>query len=300
MQLGFVGLGKMGGFMVQRLLKGGHKIVAYDRSAEAVAAAAGHGATGVSSLEALVSTLQGPRAVWVMVPSGVPTTETVRALARMLKPGDCVIDGGNSRFHDSIALHSELKAAGVDFVDCGTSGGVWGLKNGYCLMIGGDAGPVERLGPIFTTLAPPDGWARVGGPGAGHYVKMVHNGIEYGMMQAYAEGFDVLKNGRYRCDLHQVSKLWNRGSVVRSWLNELAEDMFKANPNLDGIKPFVPDSGEGRWTVQEAIDIDVPAPVLTMSLLARLQSRQADSFAMKSLAALRNAFGGHAVKKTDS
>ena len=299
MQLGFVGLGKMGGFMVQRLLKGGHQITAFDRSADAVGIAAGHGAKGVATLEALVADLKGPKAVWVMVPSGAPTAETVRALAKMLKPGDCVIDGGNSRFHDSIALHAELKATGIDFVDCGTSGGIWGLKNGYCLMIGGDKPAVERLAPIFTTLAPPNGWAHVGGPGGGHDVKMVHNGIEYGMMQAYAEGFDILKTGRYKCDLHQVSKLWNQGSVVRSWLCELAEDMFKANPNLDGIKPFVPDSGEGRWTVQEAVDLDVPAPVLTLSLLARLQSRQADSFSMKSLSALRNAFGGHAIKKTD-
>jgi 6-phosphogluconate dehydrogenase len=300
MQIGFVGLGKMGGFMVRRLLGGGHKVVAYDRSADAVKTAESHGAQGVGSLDSLVAALSAPKAVWVMVPSGAPTTETVRALSKLLKPGDVVVDGGNSRFHDSIALHAEMKAQKIDFVDSGTSGGVWGLKNGYCLMIGGDQAPVARLAPIFTTLAPPDGWAHVGGPGAGHYVKMVHNGIEYGMMQAYAEGFDILKTGRYKCDLHAVSKLWNHGSVVRSWLCELAEEMFKANPELTGIKPFVPDSGEGRWTVQEAVDLDVPAPVLTLSLLARLQSRQPDSFAMKSLAALRNAFGGHEVKKTNA
>jgi 6-phosphogluconate dehydrogenase len=299
MQIGFVGLGKMGGFMVRRLILGGHQVVAFDRSAEATATAVSHGAKGAKSLEELTGALAAPRAVWVMVPSGGPTQETVRALAKLLKPGDCVIDGGNSRFHDSIALHAELGAQKIDFVDCGTSGGVWGLKNGYCLMIGGDKAPVDRLGPIFKTLAPDDGFAHVGGPGAGHYVKMVHNGVEYGMMQAYAEGFQILKKGRYACDLHQVSKLWNRGSVVRSWLNELAEEMFKANPNLEGIKPWVPDSGEGRWTVQEAVDIDVPAPVLTLSLLARLQSRDENSFAMKSLAALRNAFGGHAMKTTN-
>ncbi|HYC77153.1 MAG TPA: decarboxylating 6-phosphogluconate dehydrogenase [Planctomycetota bacterium] len=296
MQLGFVGLGKMGGFMVRRLVQAGRQVVAYDRNADAVKTAESHGARGAGSLEELMRALTPPRAAWVMVPSGAPTTETVRALAGLAQKGDVIVDGGNSRFHDTVALHAELKAKGVDFVDSGTSGGVWGLKNGYCLMIGGDQAPVARLKPIFDGLAPPEGWAHVGGPGAGHYVKMVHNGVEYGMMQAYAEGFDLLKNGRYKCDLHQVAKLWNRGSVVRSWLCELAEDLFKANPDLAGMKAWVPDSGEGRWTVQEAIDADVPAPVLTLSLLARLQSRQVDSFAMRTLAGLRNAFGGHAVK----
>ncbi len=297
MQLGFVGLGKMGGFMVQRLLGGGHQVVVYDRSAEATKAASANGARGTDSLEGLVAALAAPRAVWVMVPSGAPTTDTIEALGRILKPGDTIIDGGNSRFHDSIAAHAALNAKGIHFIDAGTSGGIWGLKNGYCLMIGGDAEPVTRLAPIFTTLAPPDGWAHVGGPGAGHHCKMIHNGIEYGMMQAYAEGFEILRRSRYQFDLHQVTKVWNRGSVVRSWLCELAEDMFKANPTLDGIKPFVPDSGEGRWTVQEAIDLDVPAPVITHSLLFRLASRQEESFAGKALAAMRNAFGGHAVKK---
>ena len=296
MQLAMIGLGRMGANMTTRLLQGGHQVVVYDRSPEAVASSAAEGATGTNSLEALVKNLTAPRAVWIMVPSGKPTDDTVQALIGLLSPGDTIIDGGNSNFRDSQARCKLAKAKGIDFIDAGTSGGVWGLKNGYCLMVGGDPAAVKRCEPIFVTLAPADGFAYVGPSGAGHFSKMVHNGIEYGMLAAYGEGFEILEKSEFDYDLHQLAELWLHGSVVRSWLLELAELAFKADPDLHEIRGYVDDSGEGRWTVQAAIDENVPAPVITMSLLSRFVSRQEESFSAKVIAALRNQFGGHPVK----
>jgi 6-phosphogluconate dehydrogenase len=296
MRIGFVGLGRMGANMVRRLLRDGHEVVAFNRTAEKTREIATEGALAAFTLEELVAGLEQPRAVWIMVPSGDATEAQVDDLLALLEPGDTIVDGGNSNFHDSVRRHARAAGKGVHFVDAGVSGGIWGLANGFCLMVGGDPEPVGRLEPIFRSLAPVDGYLHVGGPGGGHYVKMIHNGIEYGMMQAYAEGFEILHSSDYRPDLAAVSKLWNHGSVVRSWLLELAERAFSGDQDLAHLKGWVADSGEGRWTVQEAIDRDVPAPVITLSLLMRLRSRQDDSYAGKVLAALRNEFGGHAVK----
>ncbi|MGE5217026.1 MAG: phosphogluconate dehydrogenase (NAD(+)-dependent, decarboxylating) [Chloroflexota bacterium] len=297
MELGMIGLGRMGANMTERLVRGGHRIISYDRSPEAIQQVVDKGATGGRSLADLVKQLTPPRAIWLMVPSGDPVDQTIEQLLPILTKGDILIDGGNSNYKDSIRRAEKLAAQGMHFVDAGTSGGVWGLQNGYCMMVGGEKAIVERLAPIFTTLAPKDGYLHVGPSGAGHFVKMIHNGIEYGMLQAYGEGFELLKASRYDLDLAKIARLWNQGSVVRSWLLELAENAFQKDPRLEGIRGYVDDSGEGRWTVQEAIDRNVPAPVLMLSLFARFASRQEDSFSAKVIAALRNEFGGHAVKK---
>ena len=297
MQIALVGLGRMGGNMVQRLVGGGHEVVGFDRDPKAVANVAEHGAVGSTSLADMVSKLKKPRAVWIMLPAGDPTQSTLDEVVKHLEPGDAVIDGSNANWKDSQSRHAALQTKGIDFIDVGTSGGIWGLKLGYCLMIGGEKNAVERLSPIFTTLAPKDGWAHVGASGAGHFTKMIHNGIEYGLMQSYAEGFEILEKSPFKPNLHQVTHLWNQASVVRSWLLELAERAFEHDPHLEQIKGWVDDSGMGRWTVQAAIDEDVPAPVLTLSLLTRFRSRQPESFSAKVCAALRNEFGGHAVKK---
>jgi 6-phosphogluconate dehydrogenase len=300
MKLGMVGLGKMGSNMAARLQAGGHAIVAFDRNADAVAGAVTAGATGAASLEALVAALDAPRAVWVMVPAGDPTEATVTALSKLLAEGDTIIDGGNSFYKDSMRRAATLAEKGIDFVDSGTSGGIWGRTEGYSLMIGGSEAAVQRLEPLFRTLAPAAdrGWGRVGPPGAGHFVKMVHNGIEYGMMQAFAEGFEILHRKKdFALDLAAIGRIWQHGSVVRSWLLDLTTAALEENPAMDGIAPWVSDSGEGRWTVAEAVDLDVPAPVITLALIARLRSRSEDAFADRLLAAMRNQFGGHAVRK---
>ncbi len=297
MELGFIGLGKMGMNMVTRLQQGRHRVVVYDRSLDLVKQAEGKGCVGASSLNELIGKLTAPRAVWIMVPSGAPTEDTVQAVGNLLQAGDTIIDGGNTRFHDDVRRAAELKKKGIHYVDAGTSGGIWGLQVGYCLMIGGEDGPVQRLAPIFQTLAPESGWAHVGAHGAGHYVKMVHNGIEYSMMQGYAEGFELMAKSEYRLDLGRIADLWMHGSVVRSWLLELAAGALKEDPKLAGLKGYVQDSGEGRWMIQDAIDKDVPVPTLTAALFTRFRSRQEESFAEKMLAALRNAFGGHSVRR---
>jgi 6-phosphogluconate dehydrogenase len=299
MQLAMIGLGRMGGNMVQRLQQGGHQVVVFDRSADAVKAHVAMGAKAAQDLADLCGQLSAPRVVWVMVPSGAAVESTIEQLLPGLSKGDVIIDGGNSNFKDSIRRAASLKEKGIAFIDAGTSGGIWGLTVGYCLMIGATPEAFKRCEPIFKTLAPADGYAHVGPPGAGHYVKMIHNGIEYGMLQAYAEGYEILHASKnFKLDLHQIAAVWNRGSVVRSWLNELAERAFANDTELSALKGYVEDSGEGRWTVQEAIDLDVPAPVITLSLLTRFRSRQGDSFGAKVIAALRNEFGGHAVKRT--
>jgi 6-phosphogluconate dehydrogenase len=300
MQLGFVGLGKMGLNMVTRLIRGGHAIVAYDRSGEAVASAAGVGAAASSSLQSLVAQLSAPRAVWVMVPAGPATESTVAALAELLSPGDTIIDGGNTNFHDDVRRATELASKGITYIDAGTSGGIWGLTEGYCLMVGGDEAACSRLEPIFLTLAPPNGYQRVGGPGAGHYVKMVHNGIEYGLMQAYAEGFELLQKSDYKIDVAKVSTLWMQGSVVRSWLLELTARALAEDPSLSKLEGYVEDSGEGRWTLQDGLEKAVPMPVLTAALFTRFRSREDNPFGERMLAALRQQFGGHAVKQVKS
>jgi len=283
--------------MSERLVLGGHRVISYDRSAEAVQRVVDQGAVGAHSLADFVKQLSLPRTVWLMVPSGDPVDQTIEQLLPSLAKGDVIIDGGNSNYKDSIRRADKLKPHGLHFVDAGTSGGVWGLKNGYCMMVGGETAIVERLEPIFKTLAPPDGYLHAGPSGAGHFVKMIHNGIEYGMLQAYGEGFELLKASQFDLDLAKISHLWNQGSVVRSWLLELAESAFEKDPKLASIKGYVEDSGEGRWTVEEAIEKSVPAPVLMLSLFARFASRQEDSFSAKVIAALRNEFGGHAVRK---
>ena len=299
MRLAMIGLGRMGGNMSERLIKGGYEVVVYARKAEEVQRYVSKGATGASSVSDVTSKLKAPRIVWIMVPAGKPVEETIASLLPGLAKGDVIIDGGNSNYHDSMRRAAELQTKGIHFIDSGTSGGIWGLANGYCLMIGASAEAFKLCEPIFKTLAPPDGYAHTGPPGAGHYVKMVHNGIEYGMLQAYAEGYEILHASKhFKLDLHKIAAVWNRGSVVRSWLNELAERAFEKDVDLKDLRGYVEDSGEGRWTVQEAIDLDVPAPVITLSLLTRLRSRQADSFSAKVIAALRNEFGGHAVKKS--
>ena len=297
MEIGFIGLGKMGLNMVTRLQRAGHQVTAYDRSSEALAKATAAGCIGASSLSDLVQRLKAPRAVWIMVPSGPPTEETVQAVAALLQPDDIIIDGGNTRFHDDVRRAKELAVRNVHYIDAGTSGGIWGLKNGYCLMIGGEKAPVERVSPIFQTLAPPNGWAHMGAAGAGHYVKMVHNGIEYSLMQGYAEGFELMSKSEYGLDLARIADLWMQGSVVRSWLLELAVGALKEDPRLERLKGYVQDSGEGRWMVADAIDKNVPVPTLSAALFTRFRSRQDESFAEKMLAALRNAFGGHAVRR---
>jgi 6-phosphogluconate dehydrogenase len=298
MQIGFVGLGRMGGNMVHRILRDSdHEVVAWDPGAEAVEAAVGLGATAGDSLEDLVQKLDKPRAVWLMVPAGAPTQQSIEKLFELLDEGDLIIDGGNSKWTDSKRNGEAAASHGIEFVDVGTSGGVWGLEVGYCMMVGGSDEAVGRLAPILDVLAPPDGWSHMGAHGSGHYVKMVHNGIEYGLLQAYAEGFEILHASDYGLDLHEISRLWNQGSVVRSWLLELAERAFDQDgTDLSHIRGYVEDSGEGRWTVFDAIDKDVPAPVITLSLLQRFTSRQDESYSAKVIAALRNQFGGHAVK----
>jgi len=300
MQLGMIGLGKMGNFMAQRLMKGGHDVTGFDPNEKAREALADAGGRAVDSLDKLVEALKPPRAVWMMVPAGRIVDETVAALNDRLGKGDVVIDGGNSYYKDDQRHAGLLSAKGIDYVDCGTSGGVWGLKEGYSMMVGGDEIVVERLKTIFEVLAPGKnkGWGRVGPVGAGHFVKMVHNGIEYGMMQAYAEGFSILKHkDEFKLDLGQIAEIWRYGSVVRSWLLDLTADALQRNPEMEGLAPYVVDSGEGRWTVAEAIDLDVPAPIITASLIERLRSRDTDSFSDKLLSAMRNEFGGHAMKK---
>lgn len=296
MQLGLIGLGRMGSGMTRRLMQGGHQLVVYDRSPETVAAVAGDGAVGASSLPDLAQKLKPPRAVWLMIPAGPPVDDTIKGLSGMLSPGDVIIDGGNSNYKDSMRRAEALRAQQIEFLDTGVSGGIWGLKEGFNLMAGGSQAVFKRVEPIFKTLAPPDGYAYVGPSGAGHYSKMVHNGIEYSMLQSYAEGFEILKAAPFGFDLAQLARLWNHGSVIRSWLLELAQAAFERDPQLSGIRGYVDDSGEGRWTLQEAIDHAVPAPALAMSLFMRFRSRQEDSFSDKVIAALRNEFGGHPVK----
>ena len=302
MELAMIGLGKMGGNMVSRLLQGGHRVVAYDVNADAVRMAVKGGAEGAFSLKEAVQKLQTPRSLWVMVPSGEITEATIKALAELVAPGDTIIDGGNSYYKDSMRRAAELKTRGIHFLDVGTSGGVWGLKEGYSLMIGGDRTVADRHRPLFEMLAPAvdRGWGIVGPAGAGHFTKMVHNGIEYGLMQAYAEGFEIMQAKKeFALDLHQVSEIWRYGSVVRSWLLDLTAGVLAQDATLEDIQAYVPDSGEGRWTVAEAIDLDVAAPIITLSLQRRIRSRQKAPFSDKLLAAMRNAFGGHSVKKAE-
>lgn len=300
MELAMIGLGKMGLNMATRLARGGHRVVGYARTDATVQEAIRLGAEGAHTLEEAVSKLQVPRVVWLMIPAGKVTHDTVQQLSTLLEAGDIVIDGGNSNYKDSILHASMLEPKGIEFVDCGTSGGIWGLTEGYSLMIGGKPEVVEKLHPIFETLAPAadKGWGYVGPHGAGHYVKMVHNGIEYGMMQAFAEGFSILKAKKeFAMDLAQISHIWQHGSVVRSWLLDLAARALDEDMELANIKPWVADSGEGRWTVFEAIDLDVPAPIITLSLQMRFASRDEENYTARMLAALRNQFGGHAIKK---
>ena len=300
MQLAMIGLGRMGANMAERLMRGGHRLAVFDPKTEARDTMKAKGAEPADSLEALVEKLAAPRIVWLMVPAGKITDVTLDQLLGLLAAGDTVIDGGNSNYKDTLRRAEAFAAKGMHYVDCGTSGGIWGLAEGYSMMVGGDAQVVERLRPIFETLAPARdrGWGRVGPVGSGHFTKMVHNGIEYGMMQAYAEGFSIMKHKKdFALDLHQVAEIWRSGSVVRSWLLDLTSDALGKNPGMDGIAPFVADSGEGRWTVTEAMDLDIPAPVITIALLQRLRSRDTDSFTDRLLAAMRNEFGGHAIKK---
>ena len=300
MELGMIGLGRMGANMTERLVKGGHRVVGFDPQPEARARVEAKGAESAASLDMLVSELKAPRSLWMMVPAGSITDGTVTALLPLLAAGDVLVDGGNSNYKDTLRRSSAAADKKICYVDCGTSGGVWGLAEGYSMMVGGDEATVERLRPVFESLAPAPnrGWGRVGPVGSGHFAKMIHNGIEYGLMQAYAEGFSVLQHKReFGLDLHQIAEIWRYGSVVRSWLLDLTADALEKNPTMDGIAPYVADSGEGRWTVDEAIDLDVPAPVITLSLLERLRSRDTESFSDKLLSAMRNQFGGHEIKK---
>ena len=299
MDIAMIGLGKMGAKMAARLLKGGHRVVVFDLSEAAIKSAEEMGAEGARTLDEVVEKLQPPRAVWVMVPSGSTTEETIEELSEILSPGDILIDGGNSNYKDTIRRGVVLKEKGLHLVDVGTSGGVWGLTEGYSMMVGGDEEAVERIGPVLSTLAPaPDkGWGRVGPSGSGHFVKMVHNGIEYGLMEAYAEGFELMRRKEeFNLDLAAIAEIWRNGSVVRSWLLDLTARALAENPDLSGIAAFVSDSGEGRWTVQESIELGVPLPVITLALQQRFRSREEDPFADKLLAAMRNQFGGHATK----
>jgi 6-phosphogluconate dehydrogenase len=300
MELGMIGLGRMGGNMARRLLRAGHRVVVYDPQPEAVQALAGEGAVGASSITNLIEQLTHPRAVWIMVPDGDPTESTINTVAEYLSTGDAVIDGGNSNYKDSMRRASALAENGLSFLDAGTSGGIWGLAEGYSIMVGGNLATFQRLEPIFQTLAPASdkGYGRVGPAGAGHFVKMVHNGIEYGLMQAYAEGFELMQaKQEMDLDLAQISQIWRYGSVVRSWLLDLTAAALEEEPGLESLQAYVDDSGEGRWTVQESIDLNVPTPVISLSLQARFRSRQVQPFGAKLLAAMRNQFGGHAVKK---
>ena len=300
MQIGIIGLGKMGGNMARRLLAAGHDVVGYDHNQVNLDDLDSHGGTGVSSLEQLVGKLAGPRVVWSMIPAGNATEEVVNELKSMLDEGDIVIDGGNSNYKDTIRRADDLREAGIAYVDVGTSGGVWGLEEGYSMMVGGDRETVSYLSPVFEALAPAvdKGWGHVGTNGTGHFVKMVHNGIEYGIMQAYGEGFEIMQAREdFDLDLEQIAQIWRFGSVIRSWLLDLTAQALKDDQSLSKIADYVPDSGEGRWTVFEAIDLDIPAPVITLSLLMRLASRQDESYSAKMLAAMRNQFGGHAVKE---
>jgi 6-phosphogluconate dehydrogenase len=297
MEIGLIGLGRMGFNMTLRLLGGKHRVVVNDRNGAQVDAAVARGAVGARTLEEMVAALTPPRALWAMIPAGAPVDQTLDALLPLLAKGDLFIDGGNSNYHDSQRRAARMAEAGFRLVDAGVSGGVWGLEVGYCMMLGGDAADMARLRPALDTLAPPDGWLHVGPVGAGHFSKMVHNGIEYGMMQSYAEGFELLQASEFGYDLAKLSHLWNQGSVVRSWLLELAERAFAADPKMETIKGYVEDSGEGRWTLLEAIERSVPTPVLALALLSRFRSRQPDSFRDRVIAALRHQFGGHAVKE---
>ena len=302
MELGMIGLGRMGGNMAQRLVAGGHRVVTFDRDPDAVTASHGFGGEGASSLEDVVSRLAAPRALWIMVPAGQPTEDTIDTMAQLLSPGDAILDGGNANYKDSMRRADKLAGRGIDFIDVGTSGGIWGLTEGYSLMVGGDETAVTRLEPIFRTLAPaPDkGYSRVGPSGAGHFTKMVHNGVEYGLMQAYAEGFELMAaKEEFALDLPAIAETWRYGSVVRSWLLDLAADALKEDPSLESLDSYVDDSGEGRWTVDESIELAVPIPVITLSLQTRFRSRQSNPFGGRLLAALRNQFGGHAVRKSD-
>ena len=298
MRLGMIGLGRMGGNMVERLLRGGHQVVVHDRDpARTQEVGAAEGAAPAETPEALVAALAAPRVVWLMIPAGEPVEQMLRTLVPQLAAGDILIDGGNSNFHDTTRRAAELAAHGLRYLDAGTSGGVWGLENGYCLMVGGEREAVRHCEPVFRALAPEDGYAHVGPSGAGHFTKMVHNGIEYGLLQAYAEGFELLRAAPFGLDVAQVAALWNHGSVVRSWLLELLERAYaEEGAGLERIRGWVADSGEGRWTVQSALDLDVPAPVITLALQMRFRSRQDESYGAQVIAALRNQFGGHAVK----
>ena len=300
MRIAMVGLGKMGLNMTRRLLRGGHEVVAADRSANAVREAAREGALPAASVADAVAILSPPRVVWLMVPAGPPVDENVELLAGTLEAGDVVVDGGNSLYKEAPRRAKRLAERGVRFLDAGTSGGIWGLAEGYCLMVGGDEDAFRVVNPILATLAPPGGYAHMGPHGAGHFVKMVHNGIEYGMMQSYAEGFELLSSAPFSLDLRAIASLWNQGSVVRSWLLELAERALEKDPGLSGLSPYVDDSGEGRWTVEQSIEAGVPLPSIALSLYMRFFSRQDNSFAMRMLAALRKEFGGHAVKTASS
>jgi 6-phosphogluconate dehydrogenase len=296
MQLGLIGLGRMGSGMTLRLLQGGHQVMVYDRVPEAGAALAGKGATVTGSLEDLGQKLKAPRILWLMIPAGPPVDDAIQHLSGTLSPGDVIIDGGNSNYKDSMRRAETLRSQQIEFLDAGVSGGIWGLKVGFNLMVGGNQAVFKQVEPIFQTLAPAEGYAYVGPSGAGHYAKMVHNGIEYSMLQSYAEGFEILKAAPFGFDLLQLARLWNHGSVIRSWLLELAQAAFERDPQLSRIRGYVDDSGEGRWTLQDAIDHAVPAPALALSLFMRFRSRQDDSFSDKVIAALRNEFGGHPVK----
>lgn len=296
MQIGFIGLGRMGSNMVQRLMEGGHAVVGYDRSPEAVQQITPYGAAGAMSLADLIGKLERPRAVWIMVPAGEPVTETINALLPRLSPGDILIDGGNSYYKDAIQRAEALQEKEISFLDVGTSGGIWGLSVGFCLMIGGEEETFKKLEPVFKTLAPIDGYLYCGKSGAGHFAKMVHNGIEYAMLEAYGEGFELLKASPFGFDFKRVAHLWNRGSVVRSWLLELAEEAFAKDPTLSGVKGYVEDSGEGRWTILEAVERGVPVPTIATSLFRRFQSRQEERFSDQFIAALRKEFGGHATR----
>jgi 6-phosphogluconate dehydrogenase len=300
MELGMIGLGRMGANMTERLVEGGHRVVGFDPDPEARARVEDKGAESATSLELLVAKLKAPRTLWMMVPAGSITDGTVTALLPLLAGGDVLVDGGNSNYKDTLRRSGDAAEKKIAYVDCGTSGGVWGLAEGYSMMVGGDEAVVARLKPVFETLAPApnQGWGRVGPVGSGHFAKMIHNGIEYGLMQAYAEGFSILQHKReFGLDLHQIAEIWRYGSVVRSWLLDLTSDALGKNPTMAGVAPYVADSGEGRWTVDEAIDLDVPAPVITLSLLERLRSRDTESFSDKLLSAMRNQFGGHEIKK---
>lgn len=300
MRIGMVGLGRMGANMSERLVRGGHEVIGFDLAPAAVQAAQDFGAEGATSLEDLVDRLSAPRVVWIMVPSGAPVDATIDSLAPLLGEGDVVLDGGNSNYKHTLDRHARLASAGVEYVDVGTSGGVWGLDQGYSLMVGGETATVANLSPLFETLAPaPDrGWGHVGGPGSGHFVKMIHNGIEYGLMQAYAEGFAILHDKEsWDLDLHQIAQVWRHGSVVRSWLLDLTAEVFADNADLDGIAAYVPDSGYGRGTVSEAIDLNISAPVIAMSLMKRIGSRDEVEYSDKLLSAMRNKFGGHAIRE---